>query len=270
MNDVVTGLEQAWTGIRTLLHALLDDTLLDGDSIDGWNRPTPCPEWSVFDLAAHLGALESQFQGLTEPDVPDDPSGGIDAWTAAGVVARRGRPPQEIVAEIDQASALQVERLRSLDADGWQEKTMGPLGETTRADLARIRLFDIYVHLLDLRAALDQPLEPEREPVACAVCVGRTIDLAPWGAVKKAGLSNDGRIRLDLDGPGGRTADLVIDGGRGRLEDPEGDSSDQIQGSAPAFMLIAAGRPQLADAAGGVKALGPAATQLLDGYRMFA
>ncbi|HVM40757.1 MAG TPA: maleylpyruvate isomerase family mycothiol-dependent enzyme [Acidimicrobiia bacterium] len=264
----VTGLEQAWEGILDTLSALPA-----GEKSGGWLAATPCPEWTVFDVAAHLGALESQFQGLSQPDVPEDPSGGIDAWTAAGVVARRDWSPADVIAEIRKASTVQLERLRALDEAGWEEPAMGPLGETTQRGLAEFRIFDVYLHLLDIRAGLGVPLAPEREPVACEVCVDRAVNLTPWGAVKKAGITDDVRIRLDLAGIGGRTLDVVLEGGRGRIEDPADApttaGNDLVTGTALAYLVAVTGRPGVVQAAGGVYGVGPAATRLLEGYRVF-
>jgi len=259
-DSVVAGLDEAWTAIRSLLHGL---------GPDDWRRPTACAEWDVFGLAAHLAALEAQFQGLAEPAVPEDPTGGIDAWTAAGVAARRGRSPDEVLAELEQASTLQVERLRSLDAAAWEEQTVGPLGPTTRRGLAETRLFDVYLHLLDFRDGLGIPLDPDDEPLASEAVVERVLGLTPWGAVKKARLPDGSRVRLDLAGRGGRLVDVVVEAGRGALSEPEGDAADTVVGAALAYTLAVTGRSGPADAAGGVKADGSAAQQLLDDFRVF-
>jgi uncharacterized protein (TIGR03086 family) len=52
---------------------------------DAWTRPTPCQEWSVRDLVAHLIDVHGRFQSLVgrslvvHPAVDDDPLG---AWEA--------------------------------------------------------------------------------------------------------------------------------------------------------------------------------------------
>lgn len=257
---VLDGLEETWGALRALLADVSDDE---------WSRPTPCPEWTVRDLAAHLGSVEGFFQGLPQPEAPPTPTDGIDDWTAAGVETRRSWSTDEVVAEIEEASTKQLEHLRSLDDAGWEQEVMGPLGPTTERGRAGIRLVDLYLHLLDLRAGLGRPLDVDAEPTACRLTVERGVDLAGWGAVKKAGIE-DGRIRLDLSGPGGGVADLVVSNRRGSLVDPEGDDpSDAVVGTAPAFVLVAAGRERLAEEAGGVVARGADARRLLEGYRIF-
>ena len=262
-DELIRGLEETWAGLRGLLAQVQGDE---------WARTTPCTEWDVHDLAAHLAAVEGMFQGFPQPQPPEgwsDPREGIDRWTAEGVAARRAWAHDEVLDEVARASDTQLARLRALDEAGWEQETMGPIGPTTMQGLNEIRLFDLYVHLLDLRAALDRPLDVAREPAAVPACATRAITLTPWAAVKKAGVPDGTRIRLDLSGPGGRTADVVVEGKRGRLEEPSGEPSDRIEGSAAAYLLVAAGRPEMAGAAGGVKATGEAAQALLERYRMF-
>lgn len=265
--EIITALHETWSAFREIF---------DGLGEDDWGRPTPCTDWTVKDLAAHLGAIEGQFQGLPQPPTPEPGGSSIDDWTAAGIEARRDWTVEQVLEEVAEASERQLEHLRGLgpaDGDAWQNRVPGPVGETTEAMRADIRLMDLYVHLLDLRTALGRGLQLDAEPTACRLCTERAIDLAGWGAVKKAGIE-DGRVRLDLSGLGsgaeGRTVDLVIEGGRGSLTDPAGDTHDTIAGPAPAFMLVAAGRLEMAEEAGGVVAAGDAARRLLEGYRIFA
>lgn len=272
--EIITGLDETWSAFREIFGGLEEE----GNEED-WSRPTPCTDWSVKDLAAHLGAIEGQFQGLPQPPTPEPGGSSIDDWTAAGVEARRDWMVDQVLEEVAEASKRQLEHLRGLgpvDAESWQAPVPGPVGETTEAMLADIRLMDLYIHLLDLRTALGRGLRLDAEPTACRLCTERAIDLAGWGGVKKAGIE-DGRVRLELSGLGSaaesRTVDVVIEGGRGSLEEPEGDAAvegDVITGPAPAFMLVAAGRLEMADEARGVVAAGATARRLLEGYRIFA
>lgn len=258
--ELVAGLEQAWGGVLDLLGTL---------GPQDWAKPTPCEGWDMKDLAAHLGGVEGFFQGFPQPEPPPAPTSGIDDWTGNGVRARRGWPPEDVVGEVQRASAAQLERLRGLDDEGWQQPTMGPLGETTMAGLADIRLFDVYVHLLDLRTAVGRPIDGEAEPVACALAAEQVFEHSGWGAVKKAGLPDGSRVRLDLSGPGGRTVDVRVDDGRGALSEPDGGSGDRVDGTALAYLLLVAGRPSMAEAAGGVRAGGETAERFLERYRIF-
>jgi hypothetical protein len=133
-----------------------------------------------------------------------------------------------------------------------------------------LRLADVYVHLLDIRRALGRALSPADEPMAAAGAVGRAVRLTGWAAVKRAELPDGTRIRLSLDGPSGRdTVDVLIEGRRGHLVDPEGTPSELIAGTGLAYLLAVAGRAEMADAAGGLRVAGEGAARLVGAYRLF-
>jgi len=268
MDPRLVALDETWTAILALLDEVTDEQ---------WAWPTPCSAWTVRDLASHLGAVEGQFQSLPQPETPaPEPSEGIDGWTAAGVEARRRWSPAQVRAEIVAASSAQIAHLATLEDAGWQAERFGPLGPTTEDGLARIRVFDVYLHLLDLRAALGRPLgvtgDDASEPTACRVCVDRVFEVTPWGAAKKAGLADGARVRLDLSGPGGRVVDVVVEGGKARLEpgDPDTVPPDVVSGSAVAYLLTASGRVDVADVAGGLTTAGTDAARLVSHFRMFS
>jgi len=261
--DLIAALDQTWSSIRELLRSL---------DPRGWDSPTACSEWTVRDMAAHLGAVEGGFLGFEQPPTPDGwttPHTGVDAWTAQGVAARRDWSTDQLIDEVDRVAETRLAQLRGLDDDGWKERTMGPLGETTMRGLSEIRLLDVYIHLLDMRSGLGRPLAVEGEPEALGGCVQRAVQLSPWGAAKKAHLGDGTRIRLHLYGPSATTADVVVAGGRGSLATPEGDVDDTVEGPAPAYLLLVTGREDLVEDVGGICAMGEAATALFDHYRFF-
>lgn len=261
--EVVSALEETWRSIEVLM-ADLDD--------EQWALPTPNSEWDIKDLAAHLGGLESLFLGFPQPDPPEGWTSehtGLHQVTGLGVAARRAWSTTAVMDEVRLASKAQLERLSGLDEAGWQEPTVGPVGMTSVANFADIRLSDLYVHLLDLRFALGLPLVDVSESTAEALVVGRAIRLTGWGAVKGAGLPDGTRIRLELTGPGGTSADLVVTARRGSLVDPEPGTLSRIAGSGLAYVLEISGRHEMAQAAGGLEVEGEAAETLLTGYRLF-
>lgn len=261
--EVVAALEETWSSIDSVLTSLSDDQ---------WTLPTPNAEWDIKDLAAHLGGLESLFLGFPQPDPPAGWSTGhtgLHQVTDTGVAARRSWSIDQVLDELHRASRAQLDKLWSLGEDGWQQQTLGPLGPTTMANFADIRLGDLYVHLLDLRSALGLALRSTAEPTAEFLVVDRAVRLTGWGAVKGAGLPDRTRIRLELSGPGGTVADLVITDRRGSLVEPEAGTPERIEGPALAYLLEIAGRHEMAETAGGLKVKGDAARALLAGYRLF-
>ncbi len=261
--ETVTALEEVWS-------SLLD--LLDGLEPGQWSRPTPCAEWDVKDVAAHLGHLEGAWHGFPQPEPPAGWSTehtGLHAATAYGVAARRRWPPPQIIDEVRQASDATLQRLRALAPDEWEQETGGVLGSTTVSGAMELRVGDAYVHLLDLRHALGLPLEPEREATALALITARAVRLSGWAAVKRAGLAEGTRIRLDLSGPGAGRQDVVVTEGRGVLGAPAGEPAGTIAGRGIGYVLAGGGRHAMVDAVGGLRVDGEPARRLVESYRLF-
>lgn len=263
--QVLPALEEAWGAAVTTLESL---------SPDEWRLPTSCDPWTVGDVAAHLGHLEGISHGLPQPAAPDDFDEslyeGLDLVTNRGVAARAGWDAEEVLEEIRRASALTLEALWETDEEGWTAPSPSPAGMLPLAQAMELRLADVYVHLLDIRHALGRRLSAADEPIAAAAVVGRAVRLTGWAAVKRAGLPGGTRVRLALDGPSGRdTVDLLVEGGRGHLIDPEGEVAEHVEGTGLAYLLAVAGRPVMIDAAGGLSVTGEAATALVASYRLF-
>ncbi len=263
--QLLPALEEAWGAVIATLDSL---------DADDWHRATPCELWTVRDIAAHLGHLEGTANGLRQPDPPDDFDesgyGPLDLITNQGVAARRTWSEGQVLEEVRHASGLTLERLWSTDQEGWRTATPSPVGMIPLTQAMELRLADVYVHLLDIRHAVGRPLSEADEPMAAAAVVGRAVRLTGWAAVKRAGLADGTRIRLSLDGPSGRdSVDLVVEGGRGHLFDPEGPLPQHVAGTGLAYLLTVAGRPAMADAAGGLDVSGEDARRLLAAYRLF-
>jgi uncharacterized protein (TIGR03086 family) len=111
---------------------------------DGWDRPTPCEDWSARDLVAHVVQTQGMFLGFVGEDLPDGPSAEDDpvaAWAhASGAVQRRLDDPALATATFQ-----------------------GFSGETTfEAATDRFLCADLVVHRWDLARSqgLDLALDP--------------------------------------------------------------------------------------------------------------
>jgi uncharacterized protein (TIGR03083 family) len=141
-----------------------------GDADAARTVPT-CPAWTVQDLLAHVaGVVDDAMAGRLE-------GAGSDEWTAAQVVARRGRPLTDVVAEWAAAAPAFAAVLDDLGMTGRQA------------------VFDCVTHEHDLRAALVTP----GGRVSDGVAVGLSfVGPAITGAAQAEGIS----LRVEAEGVG--------------------------------------------------------------------
>ncbi|MFF4987275.1 TIGR03086 family metal-binding protein [Streptosporangium saharense] len=129
------------------------DPLVAGVEDGQWSAPTPCAEWTVRDLVAHLVVtnrmMTAFLTGQAPPDRSADPLGGdpLGAYRESGTALRA-------------AFAL----------PGVLERTHeGALGAATGAVRLRWRLADLLTHAWDLSRATGRPAEMPQDLVEQAL-----------------------------------------------------------------------------------------------------
>ncbi|CAN5277297.1 maleylpyruvate isomerase family mycothiol-dependent enzyme [soil metagenome] len=242
---------------------------VDALSTEDWARPcAPCPGWDVHDLVSHIAGLTTMFAGLPQPVAPEDwqaPAdlNPIDTMTETGVAARRGRSPEQQRQELAEARFAHVEGVRQLaDMEG---ETVGPTGPSTQAAFFRVRMFDLWHHLWDLRDAVGATQALEDDSTAAIECHRYVADLAPWLYGRKARAPEGAAVRLQLGAPLDLDRSVAVTEGRARFTDEL--AEDVVRGPAALFTLVMTGRvaPEDAD---GLLADGDEAQRLL-GARLF-
>jgi uncharacterized protein (TIGR03083 family) len=220
----------------------LTDDLSPGD----WDRRVDwCPDWTVADLISHLGGLQSAYNGDPQPAPPDGwvaPEGGnaFDAAMAPAIAARRSWTSQQRTDELHRASNDHVAALRNVQ--DWDAATQGPLGETTQADLFRVRAFDVWVHLQDLREALGLPVNTADESPAAQAAYDHVLHLLPWMFVKRVGAGDGDALNVELTAPANTLRTIRVVGRRAGWENLDDAVADRVTAAPAALTLLASGR----------------------------
>ena len=149
--DLLSALDAATEEFGRRL-ALVDD--------DSWTRSTPCPDWDVHYLAAHVVG-GNRFAVLI--------LGGMSASDAVGQVmsvVQLGADPWTTWAT---TSAAQVKAFRAETV--LERRIDHPLGEMTVRQFLQFRVFDMTLHAWDLARSLgaDEQLGPELVTAVLAI-----------------------------------------------------------------------------------------------------
>jgi uncharacterized protein (TIGR03083 family) len=229
--------------------ALWDEINGLADSLDAgeWSRPTPCPRWSVQDVLAHMSGLQTQFDGSApQPSPPDGwtpPAdlAPLDAWTEAGVVARRGWPPAQVRDELALAREGHIATLEAADPEA---EAVGPRGPTTMRALYGVRMFDLWTHMQDIAIAAGRPLDTAANSAAARDGGRYLFGAVPVLAAKRAGLTEGRRLRIVLTGEEAFDGALTMADGRARWSDgpTAGEPDGEVRAAPGAFTLLLAGR----------------------------
>lgn len=220
-----------WAAVEDLL------TLIADVPDDAWTTPTDLAGWDAHAVLAHLAHLEAVAVDTphTPVDIGDAPHvrNDMGRFTEEGVVARRHRPPAELVDELRTATAA---RRAALVATPPTEPTApaptvyGAIGWDTETFLGN-RPLDIWMHEQDLRRAFGRP--GGLQGVPAAYCTQKLLRSLPYVVGKRVAppagttvvlsvgelppvgveIGDDGRARpLDVDGlPGDPTTRLATD-----------------------------------------------------------
>lgn len=198
---VIPGMLDEYAAFGELLRSL---------SAEEWRRPSRCEGWRVADVAAHVvGQLTDvtslRLEGLGTPEV-----------TARQVTERSGRPPAELVEEVEQATKAAAELANAFDEAAWEAPAPGGTAGTLGFGIEAL-WFDTFLHADDIRAALGRGEAPAEGLAPSVSHIAQVLTDQGWGP---ATLRLDGMEAFAVSGGGGR----------------------EVTGDPMAFVLAATGR----------------------------
>ncbi|MFD4355419.1 maleylpyruvate isomerase N-terminal domain-containing protein [Nocardia sp. NPDC058518] len=236
-------LAEQWEAIA-LLVADLDEK--------AWRRTSPLPGWTLFDVVAHVIGTESWLLGETPPphdplrpktDVRTLPHVRNEVAVLNEIWVDRLRPlsGKRLLALFDETTERRRAALAAMDDEAWQATTVSPVGQVPYGRFMRVRLFDCWMHELDLADGIGRSV-PEGGARAEAAFAELTIGLGR--AVVKGAKAPDGSlVTLDLTGPVTRQVHLSVAGGRGTvLDEAAGEPTTVLRLDSGLFARLRGGR----------------------------
>lgn len=203
-------LSEQWDAIAALVTGLDENQ---------WRTSTALPGWTVFDVVAHVVGTESWLLG-ERPPAHDPLTPKADVRTLPHV-----RNETAVLNEIwvDRLRPLSGERLLEMFHDvtrrrraalhalgdvDWQAQTQSPIGLVSYGRFMRVRLFDCWMHELDIADALGVEVDEggQRGEFAFTEFLGSI----PRIVVKKGEAPQGARITFSLTGPLARSLHIQV------------------------------------------------------------
>ena len=233
---VVAELAEVWTSLLGLAAELAERD---------WDRPSPCPGWTVRDVYSHVIGTESGLLGRPPappledhgPHVRNDMGRGNEAE----VVLRRDRPGPAIVAELEEVTAARLAALRAMGDEAFAAETWSPAGPGTYEDFMAVRVFDCWVHEQDVRRAVGRP--GHLSGAAVDRSLASAVAVMPYVVGKRAGAPEGATVAFDVTGPTARRWAVAVEGGRARpVPEVPVEPTTRITTDVGTFMALACGR----------------------------
>lgn len=236
--------DAALDDLIALWHTAVSDFHAFADQIpdDQWHRPTDLAGWDVAAVVAHVAHLEHVVSGGSHEAVdigtPDHVKNVLGEYTEQGVVARRGRTREDLVAEIDRAHTTRSDLLATTppEPDATAPDVFGLLGWTNET-LLRNRIGDIWLHEQDLRRALGRP--GNLDGGVGSFVITHYLRGLGYALGKGAKAAVGQSVRVDVDDLS--AAAIVGEDGRGRAADVA-DPTATITLDREAYLVLAGGR----------------------------
>jgi uncharacterized protein (TIGR03083 family) len=243
-----------------LTAALLDqwdalDRLVAGLDEDQWRTPSPLPGWTVFDVLGHVIGIESMLLGEPTPQAATDEVSAqphvhnpIGALNEAWVDSLRPLPGGQLLATFREVTDRRRKALAAMTEETWERPGPSPIGEVSYGRFMRIRLFDCWMHELDIADALGVAVD-EAGPRA-ELAFGELTQTLGRAAVKGAQAPDGSRIAFTLTGPAARCLYLAVDGRAELVGGFDAPATVDISMPAGLFARLRAGRTTAAEHAG--------------------
>jgi uncharacterized protein (TIGR03083 family) len=239
--EVLAGLFAVWDDIDTLLAGLSDQQ---------WHAQSPLPGWTVHDVTAHLIGTESMLQGVATPDADIDVStlkhvrNDIGMLNERWVRKLRGVSATQLLEEFRVTTAKRREALSGMSDDDWNQITATPAGPDTYGRFMRVRDFDCWMHLHDVRDAVDRPAaDVDVGGPASRLALDEMAASMGFVVGKLGGAPDGSRVAIELTGPLQRSIYVDVSGRGQVVEDFGGQQpTATISLDALLFSRLAGGR----------------------------
>lgn len=193
-----------WSALRQLA-ATLDD--------DQWSAPSVLPAWSNADIIAHVVGTESMLSGR-EVEAPAELADREHVHNPVGELNEKwvhhfhARPREDVLAAFDSIVAERISALAAISTAEFDTEQFTPAGPDSYGRFMRIRLFDCWMHEVDLRDAIGAEAPADPQPVGWVL--DEVAASLPFVVGKRAGAPTGSRVVFDITGPAPRVLRVEV------------------------------------------------------------
>ncbi|HNP56619.1 MAG TPA: maleylpyruvate isomerase family mycothiol-dependent enzyme [Gordonia sp. (in: high G+C Gram-positive bacteria)] len=191
--DAIAALVEEWAALRSLVDGLSDEQLAAASVLPGWSNA---------DIVAHVIGTESLLAGRPVPDHDvagrDHIRNPIGELNEKWLEELRGHDRAALLSGFDAITAERAAALAAMSDEELAAPAMTPAGPSTYGRFMRIRVFDCWIHELDLRDGLG--LDPPTTARPAAIAVDEASASLPYVLAKRVGVPRGTTVVIELDG----------------------------------------------------------------------
>lgn len=234
-DEIVQAYDEQFAAIATLMGELTEEQ---------WTQQSILPGWRVTDVFAHCLGTEYMLLGEKPPKISGTPPAHVHNEIAQRneewVALMRGDIPERMRERWSDVSgrrlaAMAKQTQADFDAESWT-----PVGKGTLGDFMRIRVYDLWLHELDVRDSVDRPGHAGGK--AAEVAVQEVERALGYMIGKKAKAPEGSRVRVELTGPIQRQYGVTVGGGRAQVGAAMDDPTVTVRMSSTDFARLTGNR----------------------------
>ncbi len=210
--ELTAALSDQWDALAHLVSGL-DETR--------WRLPSPLPGWSIFDVLAHIVGTESMLLGEPLPEIGTDVRelahvrNDTGAMNEIWLEALRPLTGAELLRRFTEVTERRRNALAAIDDAAWQADIQSPIGLVPYGRFMRVRLFDCWMHQLDITDGLGgdaESLGMDEGSTRAELAIDEIEPFLGRVVVKRGGAPDGSRIAIRLTGPVTREFLIRVDG----------------------------------------------------------
>lgn len=227
------------------------DGLLAGLDDSQWLAPSPLPSWTVQDVTSHIIGTESFLLGEKPPHVDIDikalphvhnPIGELnERW----VQELRPKSPAEMLELFREVTGKRREILTAMTEEEWNTLGPSPIGEAPYGRFMRVRVFDCWMHELDIRDAVG--IAGDEGGPRGELAFNDILEAIGYIVGKRGKAPEGSRISIELTGDLARTINVTVDGRAKLVETLDAPPTAMLRLDSGLFVRLCGGRTTVAE-----------------------